>query len=246
MKWKIFTPLESLMHQCSSQGVTHSPGLPAMRGTSRDTNKHRKKKTLSSSLPKKGSFRGITCKQGKLSSWVRSVSFFHKTRLLICHIICNRNEILALFDHTLEPMQQLRADYSLIKTLHIFMYDHLLNDHPFFKTKQNFSYLTVTFFQKDWVWSQRLHVFFLKETLSMLLLTATNYSCHMQRKKHPDETIKIHTTSLKDHEPNLQSEPKLFNFLRRRINERSCANVSDWANFPTSLAGSTLTATWEK
>lgn len=54
----------------------HPQPRPALRGTSRDRHKHRKKKTLSTSLPKKGYFRGIVPKQGKLSSWVTSVSFF--------------------------------------------------------------------------------------------------------------------------------------------------------------------------
>lgn len=136
------------------------------------------------------------------------------------------------------------------------------------KKKNNFSYWKVTFFQKDWVCSQRLHVFFLKETLcrcycwllqispdhcyKLFLITATNYSCQKQRKKSPDETKKKkknpHYFSQGHMNPTCTVNPScsLFNFLRRRINKRPCANAFDWANLPISLAGSTLTTTWEK
>lgn len=154
-----------------------------------------------------------------------------------------------MFDHTLELMQHLKADSSLIKTLNIFRYDHLQNDHPFFK-KKNFSCWKVTFFQKDWVSSQRLHVFFLKEThcrcycwlLQIILVICKGRNPRIRQKKNPHYFSQGHMN------PTCKVNPScsLFNFLRRRINKRSCANAFDWASLPTSLAGSTLTTTWEK
>lgn len=147
------------------------------------------------------------------------------------------------------------------------MYDHLLNDHPFFKNN-NFSYWKVTFFQKDWVCSQRLHVFFLKETLcrcycwllqispdhcyKLFLITATNYSCQKQRKKSTDETKKkkkIHTTSLKDTWTQLaqwiQAVLFLISLEGELIKDLVLMHLIEQIS-PISLAGSTLTTTWEK
>lgn len=259
MKWKIFPPSRAWWHQCSSQELLQL-SLRSPRAAGHEGNTERawappetetstgKIKLLFS--PQKMPFQRLLpgMEQDKLSSWVTSVSSSFKTRLLICHLIHKRNEILALFDHTVEPVQHLKADYSLTKTLDIFMSDHLLNGHLFLK--KILQLLNSYFFSERLSLKPETSCALSKgNTLLMLLLTATNYSCHMKRKKHLDDTIKNPQYFSQGHmSPTCKVNPSfsLFNFLRRRIYDRSCANAFDWANFPTSLAGSTLTTTWEK
>lgn len=120
-------------------------------------------------------------------------------------------------------MQHLKADYSLIKKLDTFRYDHLLSDHPFFK-KKYFSFWKVTFFWKRLSESEarafmcsfltKLSVNVTAHCYKLFLITATNYSCRMQRKKCPDGTKKKSTLLLsRTHEPNLQANPSCSLFI---------------------------------
>lgn len=114
MKWKIFPPWRGWGSSAAPRApaaLTESPRAPGEHSeglsSSRDRNKHGETKQWPLLSPQKGILEELP------QAW--SQTSFHpeqhqhlppfKTRLLICHITHNRHEILAWFDHTLEPMQ---------------------------------------------------------------------------------------------------------------------------------------------